>query len=170
LNQRSVIFRWRWLRLSIVAAVAVVLSSMVVQAPPVEAQEPPSIVGSSPLPGLSGATGWINSPPLTAKQLRGKVVLVDFWTYSCINCLRAVPYVRAWADKYKDSGLVVIGVHTPEFDFEGQMPNVEKAVKKFGITYPVALDSNQAIWNAKCDSSTSARATMTSPSDGSSSC
>jgi thiol-disulfide isomerase/thioredoxin len=148
LNQRSVIFRWRWLRLSIVAAVAVVLSGTTVQVPQVEAQEPPSIVGSSPLPGLAGATGWINSPPLTAKQLRGKVVLVDFWTYSCINCLRAVPYVRAWADKYKDSGLVVIGVHTPEFDFEGQMPNVEKAVKKFGITYPVALDNNQAIWNA----------------------
>src|ERR1700744_1118417 len=115
---------------------------------PLNAQDAPSIVGSSPLPGLSGATGWINSPPLTAKQLRGKVVLVDFWTYSCINCLRAVPYVRAWADKYKDSGLVVIGVHTPEFNFEGQMPNVEKAVKKFGITYPIALDSNQAIWNS----------------------
>src|ERR1700744_3359394 len=79
---------------------------------PLNAQDAPSIVGSAPLPGLSAATGWINSPPLTAKQLKGKVVLVDFWTYSCINCLRAVPYVRAWADKYKDSGLVVIGVHT----------------------------------------------------------
>ena len=116
--------------------------------PKIEAQEPPSIVGSSPLSGLSGATGWINSTPLTAKQLKGKVVLVDFWDYSCINCIRAMPYIRAWADKYKDSGLVVIGVHTPEFDFEKQMPNVQKAVKKFGITYPVALDSNHAIWNA----------------------
>ena len=144
----SMMFRRRWLRLSILVAVAVVLGSTAFQVAPVQAQEPPSIVGSSPLPGLAGAAGWINSPPLTAKQLRGKVVLVDFWTYSYINCLRAVPYVRAWADKYKDSGLVVIGVHTPEFDFEGQMPNVEKAVKKFGITYPVALDSNQAIWNA----------------------
>ncbi|WP_252263363.1 redoxin family protein [Paracidobacterium acidisoli] len=85
---------------------------------------------------------------MTAKQLRGKVVLVDFWTYSCINCLRALPYIRAWADKYKDSGLVVIGVHTPEFDFEKQLPNVQKAVQKFGITYPIALDSNHAIWNA----------------------
>jgi thiol-disulfide isomerase/thioredoxin len=139
---------WIKIRLSFVAAIAAVVICMAVSAPSIEAQDPPSIVGSSPLPGLSGATGWINSPPLTAKQLRGKVVLVDFWTYSCINCLRAVPYVRAWADKYKDSGLVVIGVHTPEFNFEGQMPNVEKAVKKFGITYPVALDSNQAIWNA----------------------
>jgi len=116
--------------------------------PVAEAQEPPSIVGSSPLYGLSGATGWINSAPLTAKQLKGKVVLVDFWDYSCINCIRAIPYVRAWAEKYKDSGLVVIGVHTPEFDFEKQLPNVQKAVQKFGITYPVALDSNYDIWNA----------------------
>jgi thiol-disulfide isomerase/thioredoxin len=76
-------------------------------------EEPPSIVGRSPLPGLAGGTGWINSPPLTAKQLKGKVVLVDFWDYSCINCIRAIPYVRAWADKYKDAGLVVIGVHSP---------------------------------------------------------
>jgi thiol-disulfide isomerase/thioredoxin len=112
------------------------------------AQEPPSIVGSSPLYGLNGATGWINSKPLTGKQLKGKVVLVDFWTYSCINCLRALPYIRAWADKYKDDGLVVIGVHSPEFDFEGQTANVQKAVQKFGITYPVALDSNHAIWDA----------------------
>ena len=112
MNQMSMMFRRRWLRLSILVAVAVVLGSTAFQVAPVQAQEPPSIVGSSPLPGLAGGTGWINSPPLTAKQLRGKVVLVDFWTYSCINCLRAVPYVRAWADKYKDSGLVVIGVHS----------------------------------------------------------
>lgn len=112
-----------------------------------QAQDPPSIVGSSPLYSLSGATGWLNSKPLTEKQLKGKVVLIDFWTYSCINCLRALPYIRAWADKYKDSGLVVIGVHTPEFDFEKDSPNVEKAIQKFGITYPVALDSNQVIWN-----------------------
>ena len=130
--------------LSIIAAVAITLCCL----PAAEAQEPPSIVGSSPLGGLSGATGWLNSAPLTAKQLKGKVVFVDFWTYSCINCLRALPYIRAWADKYKDSGLVVIGIHTPEFDFEKELPNVQKAVKKFGITYPVALDSNQAIWNA----------------------
>ena len=112
------------------------------------AQEPPSIVGSSPLGGLAGATGWINSAPLTARELRGKVVLVDFWTYSCINCLRSLPYVEAWAQKYKDSGLVVIGVHTPEFDFEKQPANVQKAVTKFGITYPVALDSDEKIWDA----------------------
>lgn len=113
-----------------------------------QVQEPPSIVGSSPLYGLSGATGWINSKPLTAKELKGKVVLVDFWTYSCINCLRSLPYTEAWAQKYKGSGLVVIGVHTPEFDFEKQLPNVQKAVQKFGITYPIALDSKRAIWVA----------------------
>lgn len=125
-----------------------VMAAILACAPMVEAQEPPSIVGSSPLPGLAGATGWINSKPLTAKDLRGKVVLVDFWDYSCINCIRAVPYIRAWAEKYKDSGLVVIGVHTPEFDVEKQLPNVQRAVTKFGITYPVAVDSDGKIWNA----------------------
>lgn len=112
------------------------------------AQDEPNIVGSKPLPSLVKSTGWINSRPLAANDLKGKVVLVDFWDYSCINCIRAVPYLRAWADKYKDSGLVVIGVHTPEFDVEKLQPNVQKAVQKFGITYPVALDSNYAIWNA----------------------
>ncbi|MGA7525561.1 MAG: redoxin family protein [Acidobacteriaceae bacterium] len=111
-------------------------------------EQPPSIVGSSPLYSLSGATGWINSKPLTAKELKAKVVLVDFWTYSCINCLRSLPYIEAWAQKYKDSGLVVIGVHTPEFGFEQKLPNVEKAVQKYGVTFPVALDSKYAIWNA----------------------
>lgn len=138
------------MRVLLAAALVAVLSCAAVSTTAGEAQEQeaPSIVGSYPLKGLSGATGWINSKPLNAKRLKGKVVLIDFWTYSCINCLRAVPYVRAWADKYKDDGLVVIGVHSPEFDFEGEMPNVEKAVKKFGITYPVALDSNHAIWTA----------------------
>ncbi len=95
---------------------------------------------------LAGATGWINSPALTAADLRGKVVLVDFWTYSCINCLRTLPFIRAWADKYKDAGLVVVGVHSPEFAFEKNPDNVRKAVKDLGITYPVAVDSNHAIW------------------------
>lgn len=134
------------MRLTIAAAA--VLACIAVSAPSVKAQEPQSIIGSSPLHGLSGATGWINSAPLTAKQLKGKVVLVDFWDYSCINCIRAIPYIRAWAEKYKGSGLVVIGVHTPEFDIEKQMPNVQKAVEKLGVTYPVALDNNYAIWNA----------------------
>jgi thiol-disulfide isomerase/thioredoxin len=95
---------------------------------------------------LAGATGWINSPALTAADLRGKVVLVDFWTYSCINCLRTLPFIKAWADKYKDAGLVVVGVHSPEFAFEKNPDNVRKAVKDLGITYPVAIDSNHAIW------------------------
>jgi thiol-disulfide isomerase/thioredoxin len=80
------------------------------------------------LPPLTGAVKWLNSPPLTAEGLRGKVVVVSFWTYSCINCLRAIPYVRAWAKTYRDQGLVVIGVHTPEFAFEKKIANVEKAV------------------------------------------
>lgn len=101
-----------------------------------------------PLYSLSGATGWINSKPLTAKDLKGKVVLIDFWAYSCINCLRAMPYVEAWSKKYKDHGLVVIGVHTPEFDFGQERANVEGAIQRFGITFPVALDSKHKIWNA----------------------
>jgi len=99
-------------------------------------------------PGLDGAEGWLNSPPLTAEQLKGKVVLIDFWTYSCINCLRAIPYVEAWAQKYQDDGLVVIGVHTPEFAFEKNPANIQKAIADLKITYPVAIDNRYAIWNA----------------------
>ncbi|MGH8045401.1 MAG: thioredoxin family protein, partial [Stenotrophomonas sp.] len=98
------------------------------------------------LPGLGGAVEWLNSPPLTAEALRGKVVLVDFWTYSCINCLRTLPYVKAWAQKYRDQGLVVIGVHAPEFAFERNLGNVQRAVKDLKITYPVAIDNDFAIW------------------------
>jgi len=98
------------------------------------------------LPSLGGATGWLNSPPLDAQQLRGKVVLVDFWTYSCINCLRAMPHVRDWAERYKDHGLVVIGVHAPEFAFERDLRNVQRAVTDLKVTYPVAIDNDFAIW------------------------
>jgi cytochrome c biogenesis protein CcdA/thiol-disulfide isomerase/thioredoxin len=98
------------------------------------------------LPSLAGATQWFNSAPLTPESLRGKVVLVDFWTYSCINCIRLLPYVNAWAQKYRDHGLVVIGVHSPEFAFEKDPANVAKAIKDFGITYPVAMDNDYAIW------------------------
>jgi cytochrome c biogenesis protein CcdA/thiol-disulfide isomerase/thioredoxin len=100
------------------------------------------------LPSLAGAVEWLNSPPLTPDELKGKVVLVDFWTYSCINCLRSIPYVRAWADKYKDQGLVVIGVHAPEFAFEKNIGNVKQAVAKLRIDYPVAVDNDYAIWRA----------------------
>jgi thiol-disulfide isomerase/thioredoxin len=138
------------IRLSVVTEIVAALSCMAVGVPPTGAQdqEPPSIVGSAPFYGLSAATGWINSVSLTAKQLKGKAVLVDFWGYSCINGIRAIPYIRAWAEKYKDSDLVVIGVHTPEFDVEKQLPDVQRAVNKFGITYPVALDNDVGIWNA----------------------
>jgi cytochrome c biogenesis protein CcdA/thiol-disulfide isomerase/thioredoxin len=98
------------------------------------------------IPSLGGATAWLNSSALTPELLRGKVVLVDFWTYSCINCLRSLPYVKAWYEKYKDHGLVVIGVHSPEFAFEKDPDNVRRAVKDLGIRYPVALDDDYAIW------------------------
>jgi cytochrome c biogenesis protein CcdA/thiol-disulfide isomerase/thioredoxin len=122
-------------------------------------QRPPAVLAASmpdtpalddegSMPDLSGAVAWLNSPPLTARSLKGKVVLIDFWTYSCINCLRALPYVEGWAAKYKDAGLVAIGVHTPEFAFEKERSNVEKAVRDLKINYPVAVDSNYAIWKA----------------------
>ena len=99
-------------------------------------------------PSFSGATEWLNSPALTADGLKGKVVLVDFWTYSCINCLRTIPYIRAWAEKYKDQGLVVIGVHTPEFAFEQKVANVKQAITDLHIAYPVAIDNDYTIWRA----------------------
>ncbi|VVM88303.1 cytochrome c biogenesis protein DipZ [Pseudomonas fluorescens] len=100
------------------------------------------------LPPLDGAVQWLNSPPLDAQALKGKVVLVDFWTYSCINCLRTLPYLKAWAEKYRDQGLVVIGVHAPEFAFERNVGNVSKAMKDLGINYPVAIDNEFRIWRA----------------------
>jgi cytochrome c biogenesis protein CcdA/thiol-disulfide isomerase/thioredoxin len=104
----------------------------------------PAVEGE--IPSLSGATSWFNSPPLTPELLRGKVVLVDFWTYSCINCLRSLPYVKAWYDKYRDHGLVVIGVHAPEFAFEKDAGNVQRAIGELGVQYPVAMDNDYAIW------------------------
>src|SRR5882672_4593104 len=100
------------------------------------------------LSSLERATEWLNSPPLTAADLRGKVVLVDFWTYTCINWLRTLPYVRAWADKYKDQGLVVIGVHTPEFAFERNLDNVRRAAKDIRVGFPIVIDSDYKVWNA----------------------
>ncbi len=108
----------------------------------------PVAMQTETMPPLTGATLWLNSPELSADKLRGKVVLVDFWTYSCINCLRTLPYIKAWNEKYRDQGLVIIGVHAPEFAFEKDQHNVEKAVHDLGITYPVALDNRYAIWNA----------------------
>ncbi len=108
----------------------------------------PALSDEGPMPDIGGAVSWINSQPLSTKSLRGKVVLIDFWTYSCINCLRALPYVEGWATKYKDAGLVVIGVHTPEFAFEKERSNVEKAVRDLKVNYPVAIDSDYNIWRA----------------------
>ena len=100
------------------------------------------------LPGFDGATGWLNSPPLAKADLRGKVVLTDFWTYTCINWLRTLAYVRAWSQKYADQGLVVVGVHTPEFPFERDVDNVRAAVEELDVSYPVALDPDYAVWEA----------------------
>jgi thiol-disulfide isomerase/thioredoxin len=100
------------------------------------------------LPSFSGATAWLNSPPLAAAGLRGKIVLIDFWTYTCINWLRTLPYVRAWAEKYRDHGVVVIGVHTPEFSFEHDIENVRRAAQDMRVAYPIAIDNDYAIWDA----------------------
>ena len=108
----------------------------------------PALADEGQMPALSGAAEWVNSPPLTTAGLRGKVVLVDFWTYTCINWLRTHPYVQAWADKYRDQGLVVIGVHSPEFEFERNTQNVRQAVTDLRVGYPVAIDSDHAVWRA----------------------
>jgi thiol-disulfide isomerase/thioredoxin len=109
--------------------------------------KPFQLSSASDLASLGRATAWLNSAPLTAADLQGKVVLVDFWTYTCINWLRTVPYVRAWADRYKEQGLVVIGVHTPEFSFEADVDNVRRSAQERGLTYPIAIDNDRAIWH-----------------------
>jgi thiol-disulfide isomerase/thioredoxin len=107
----------------------------------------PANIGN-PAPEFTGIDKWLNSDPLTMQQLRGKVVLVDFWTYTCINCIHVLPYVKTWNEKYKDQGLVVVGVHTPEYSFERDTDNLQKAIKRFGITYPVAQDNHYQTWSA----------------------
>ena len=131
----------RPLHLPVAAAVAVTLAS----AGPAHAQRLPD---EGAMPSLAGATAWLNSRPLTTRALRGKVVVVDFWTYSCVNCLRSLPYIKAWDAKYRSRGLVVIGVHAPEFEFERDPANVKRSLAKLGITYPVAMDNRLRIWNA----------------------
>jgi thiol-disulfide isomerase/thioredoxin len=100
------------------------------------------------MPSLGGAIAWLNSPPLSAADLRGKVVLIDFWTYTCVNWLRTLPYIRAWAEKYQEYGVVVVGVHTPEFSFEHDIENVRRAAQDMRVSYPIAVDSDYAIWHA----------------------
>src|SRR3989338_2195405 len=97
---------------------------------------------------IRGISGWLNSEPLTLESLKGKVVLVDFWTYSCINCIRTIPYIEGWYEKYKDNNFVILGIHAPEFDFEKDKKNVESAIQKYSISYPVALDNDHKTWNA----------------------
>jgi len=103
---------------------------------------------STRAPEFAGIENWINSKPLSIKDLQGKVVLIDFWTFSCINCVRTIPYLKMWHNAYADKGLVLLGVHTPEFDFEKKLENIEDAVRRFNIKYPVAVDNNYATWNA----------------------
>jgi thiol-disulfide isomerase/thioredoxin len=103
---------------------------------------------SIPAPEFTGIEKWLNSEPLTLQQLRGKVVLVDFWTYTCINCINTLPYVKNWHQKYKDQGLTVVGVHTPEYPFERSTDNVKTAIKRFDIRFPVAQDNRYATWTA----------------------
>jgi thiol-disulfide isomerase/thioredoxin len=115
---------------------------------PAASKNYPMLADEGAMPELDGAIGWLNSAPLNRKSLRGKVVLVDFWTFTCINSLRPLPYVKSWAAKYKDVGLVVIGAHTPEFSFEKEKVNVENAVRDLHVIYPVAIDSDYKIWQA----------------------
>ncbi|WP_025596689.1 cytochrome c biogenesis protein DipZ [Burkholderia sp. WSM2230] len=117
-------------------------------AKPIPIAAPLSLPVEGALPSLSGAVDWLNSPPLKTSDLRGKVVIVNFWTYSCINCLRTLPYLKAWSSRYRDQGLVVIGVHAPEFAFEHNIANVKRAAADLHIDYPVAVDNNLAVWRA----------------------
>jgi thiol-disulfide isomerase/thioredoxin len=117
-------------------------------AAPIESLAQSSLLVEGPLPAFTGATTWLNSEPLSPQRLRGKVVLVDFWTYTCINWQRTQAHIRAWAQKYKDEGLVVVGVHTPEFEFEKSVDNIRSALPMFRIEYPVAVDSDYRVWEA----------------------
>jgi thiol-disulfide isomerase/thioredoxin len=137
---------------AMLVATAGVLSMIIIEESSVAQQSLPKTSSQlrveGEMPSLDGAIDWLNSRPLTKADLRGKVVLIDFWTYSCINWRRTLPYVRAWAEKYKEQGLVVIGVHSPEFEFEKSADNVRWALKDMGMAFPVALDSNHEVWGA----------------------
>ena len=107
----------------------------------------PGAAQNTGIPDLGGAIAWLNSPPLNTGDLRGKVVLVDFWEYSCSNCLNTLPYLRSWYARYRKDGFVIVGVHTNEFAWTGELPNVAAAVRRLGISWPVAVDTRHTIWN-----------------------
>jgi thiol-disulfide isomerase/thioredoxin len=127
---------------------AFLASALALAAGPALAGAAPGLHDYGAAPEFTGIEQWLNSPPLTLAGLRGKVVLVDFWTYSCINCLRTLPHVNRWADTYSAQGLVVVGVHTPEFPFERSTANVQTAMRRFGVKHPVAQDNRYATWKA----------------------
>src|ERR1051325_6579092 len=141
---------WIWIPRAVGVAVIVAVAAIVV----LHSEKPgvpmahAALGDQGAMPELSGAVAWLNSAPLRREALRGKVVLVNFWTYSCINSLRELPYIKSWAAKYKDAGLVVVGAHAPEFGFEKERANVENAVRELKITFPVPIDSDHRIWNA----------------------
>jgi thiol-disulfide isomerase/thioredoxin len=137
-----------WIRRVVGAALLIGVVMLFHSKNPFAAAANAALDDEGPMPELGGAIAWLNSAPLKAESLRGKVVLVNFWTYSCINSLRELPYVKSWAAKYKDAGLVVIGVHAPEFGFERERGNVENAVRELNIIFPVPIDSDHAIWQA----------------------
>ena len=143
-GRRNPVYLWAAAALVAVAAAAVVVAART--PPPALAGNPNRLPVGPPAPELH-AKGWINSAPLTARELAGKVVVYDFWTYSCINCVRTLPYLRSWYDRYARDGLVVIGVHSPEFSFEKDHGNVEAAVDRLQVTWPVALDDEKRIWD-----------------------
>jgi thiol-disulfide isomerase/thioredoxin len=137
-----------WIRraVSVTVFIGVVAIMILHSEKPAMAAANSTLPDEGPMPELGGAVAWLNSASLNRESLRGKVVLVNFWTYSCINSLRELPYVQAWAAKYKDSGLIVIGVHAPEFGFEKEPTNVENAVRELGVAFPVPIDSDHRIW------------------------
>ena len=138
----------RLLLAAIFASAITIAIEALAQDKSVAQQTKPPSSNKGEMPSLGGATEWLNSQPLTMAGLRGKVVLIEIWTYTCINWLRQLPYVRAWPEKYKNRGLVVIGVHAPEFAFEKNLDNVRRAAKDLKVDYPIALDNNYAIWRA----------------------
>src|SRR5215475_6584498 len=139
-----------WIRraLGVIVIFGIVVIMILHSENPVSLTSNTAFADEGSMPKLVGAVAWLNSPPLSRESLRGKVVLVNFWTYSCINSLRELPYVKAWAAKYKDAGLIVIGVHAPEFGFEKDPGNVQTAVSDLKIAFPVPIDSDHAIWSA----------------------